>query len=210
MKRIQFYILLLPILIACSEKTMPLSQPWECAWGLCIKLEASEPIKVNLPFYVIVTLTSEVDIPELNMHIGPSKANAVQVKLNNEKPYLKVGAEDEANWLVDVKANQPLTFTRKVTLLQGEGGFIYSIFATAVAPSGIEVSNSFNIYFTENEGKVYHQGTKIPYTSVPLPFFQGTVNVTNESISTPSAQETLPPTVQMTIEPNITPAYPNP
>ncbi len=150
--------LLLMSLTACVGPSTSDMGAFRCdeTAGLCIKLTADETIIVGQPFMVTILVTSDKDIPKLLISLSRGSGG----KISFEEPSLKAWKGDGVNWLVDARAKQPLTFTRKVLLPAEEG--VYTIIADAYIPGRYPVSDSISIYLTNDSGKVYYEGTRVP------------------------------------------------
>jgi hypothetical protein len=107
---------------------------------------------------VIITVTAEKDMPELKVFLSSDP----QTLIEDAQSWKDKGV----SWGVDVQANSPRTFTRKVRFPSNEG--IYNLIAEVYTPS-IHAVDSIKIHLTRAGGKVYLSGTSIPVTSGPLP-----------------------------------------
>jgi len=161
MKRLFVCVLLLVSLTACAGVSAP--SGGSCNKGLCVKVTAAEPVHMNEPVAVTITVTTDKDI------------SGLQVSLSSYPPALVEDGQDwqekGVRWVVDAKANRPQVFTRKVRLPSSEG--VFSLTAGAYTPNLPYVADSINIHLTRAGGKVYLSGTSVPITPGPLPTLSG-------------------------------------
>ena len=157
MKRVVICLLLLVTLSACAgtgtptaeEQTLSDVEPassgaalrcneWE---KLCIHLTVEEPIRMGEPINLIVTVTSEKDIPDLKITLTSTDSP----KALFEEPNLQSWRERDVAWMVNSKINQPLTSVHRL-LLPAEEGY-YEILVTAfVVEKGELVKDVIRIY----------------------------------------------------------------
>ncbi len=83
---------------------------------LCIELRAEEPIRVGEPIKVNVTVVSETDLPDLEVHLSGYPVIQVLEPTGEEKGVVIKNNPTWVNWSVDLKSKQPLTITRQLVL----------------------------------------------------------------------------------------------
>ena len=164
MKRLFACVLLLASLTACAGASAP--GGGNCKEGVCVKVQAVEPVRFGEPVTVTVTVTSEKDIPNLGVSLYHDVDVVVEEPQTEEKNRPAWKGQSGVDWIVNAKANQPLTFTRKVRFPPREG--VFDIVVSASTPS-LRVTDSVYIRLTRAGGKVYLSGTSVPVTSGPLP-----------------------------------------
>ena len=119
-KQLPIYIIILMGLVSCAGGSSSLRG--RCEEGLCVKIEAVEPIIFGEPVTVIITVSSEKDNPAL----GISLYHSVKVVVEEAKAWEK-GIKDVAiwnsgtSWRASVEANQPSTYMRTLHLPLQEG-----------------------------------------------------------------------------------------
>ena len=149
----------------------------KCSQGVCVKLQVAEPIRPDEPVTVTITVSAEKDTPKLGMSLYFGGAPAVVME----------GPQD---WFVDVEANQPISFTRRIRFLR-EG--LFRVNASANTP-GLRAEDSVNIRITGMGGTVNPTPEIGPGTPAPaLPV----VPETPPTIRTPPATP-LEPSRQVT------------
>lgn len=149
------------LLAGCWEKAAP--GDWQCKRGLCVKIKATEPIRWGEPITVTISTTADRDIPDLgvSVFVYPYSSVIVEGPENWEKG-AQEGAvfEGGAGWRVNIKANQPATFTRVLRLPSLEGPF--EIMGSATTKQGLRAVDSVRIYLTREGGEVYYANTPMP------------------------------------------------
>lgn len=214
MKRLLACVLLLVSLTACAGGA---SSPdrHNCSAGgeICIEVHADEPISFGEPVSVTITVTSEKDIPDLGVYFTTwPQSIVIQEPVNDEPGQVSKRDQSWVNWLVEVKHNQPVTFTRKINLPPEEG--LFDIQASA-ATTILHAETSIGIHMTREGGKVYLSGTPIPIT--PGPELVDTMDP--NLLATLQARPTETPYPTLTAVPTTeapplvdqgTPAYPPP
>ncbi len=164
------FLILSLVLYGCSGGSAGL----KCQLGVCIKIQAVEPVLFNLPVIVNITVTAETDMPSLGVslshdaNVTVDNPQSLEVEIKNTTAWIT-----GVSWIVDAKANLPLVFTRTLRLPAQEGH--YTIVARASTPAtGPIATDSFTISLTRNGGAVYYSGTPMPTspglgpTAVPL------------------------------------------
>jgi len=172
MKRLFMCVLLLAILTACAGVSAPGGR---CSkrGEVCIKVTAVEPVRFGELVTVIITVTTDKDISELGISIFTYPVDAVVEGPQGWEQAAKDGMvyKGGAGWKITAKANQPLTFTRKVRFPSREG--VFTIVVGAGTPT-FRVEDSVSIHLTRAGGKVYLSGTSVPITPEPLPVYTTT------------------------------------
>jgi hypothetical protein len=166
MKRFLACVLMLVSLTACASGA---SDKGSCSKDgeVCIKVRAEEPIQFGAPVTVTITLTSEKDITDLGVSLMTyPKSIVVQEAVDQEPGKVTWKNQSGVDWLVNIKGNQPVTFTRQLKLSPEDG--VINITAHAITP-GFRAADTIIIYLTNEGGKVYLSGTSIPVTPGPLP-----------------------------------------
>lgn len=178
---------------------------------LCIQVRAKEPLRYDEPITIMITVTSEKDIDGLGVSLmADSTIIVVQDALEAEPGKVVWKDQRHVDWLVDVKANQPVTFTRALKLTPPTIDLArYTIVVRAGTPQ-LSADDSLDIYLTREDKKVYLSGTSIPITPGPMPTMDPSHLATLYAMPTVTPWPTwtpLPPTVTPT--PSATP-YPPP
>jgi hypothetical protein len=192
MKRLFACVLLLASLAACAGVSAPGGGNCSKRGEVCIKVSATEPVRMDEPVTVIVTVTTYKDIPDLGISIYTYPVDAVVEGPQGWEKEAKNGVvyKGGAGWKIAAKANQPVTFTRKVRFPLQEG--LFDIQVSASTPS-LRAEDSLSIHLTRAGGKVYLSGTSVPATSGPLPTI------------TPGPSPTFIPTPTRFVSPLVTP-----
>jgi len=137
---------------------------------VCVKLTAAEPIKPGQPVSVTVTVTSERNIPGLQVYLSTYPAGKVSIV---EEPGLPSPKGGGVNWTTDMQANRPLTITRKIRLPSVESEYdgysLVQLIASVVTAPGMVITDGLMIYVTRQGAKVYYANTPIPITPGPQP-----------------------------------------
>jgi len=211
MSRFLICALLMLLLTACADG--PSLYRHNCSVGgeVCIELQAEEPIKIGEPVIVTIIVTSEKDISDLGISLYTDPNIIIEQEISiEEEGELTWKGQTGVDWLVEIKANDPIILTRKLYLPSGEG--LFNIRAEASTPA-LRTGDSIRIYMTREGGKVYHSGTSIPITEGPLPTMDPSMLATLRAMPTDTPWPTLTP-VKTTETPPIevlgTPAYPPP
>ncbi len=161
MKYLFIFVPLVLILSACAGASSPGGH--NCDKGVCITVRAVEPILFDQPVIVAITVTSEKDIPALGISMFTFPIDAAVEGPWGWETNIKDGAvwKGGASWLVDIKANLPLIFTRTVRFPPREE--IFSVIGHASTPS-LRAVDEMRIQMTTAGGKVYLSGTPLPIT----------------------------------------------
>src|SRR5262249_20293646 len=110
-------LLFLIFITACS--VISGSSRGTCRQGLCIIAKVVEPVRVNEPDIVSITVTSDKDIPDVGVSLqGVPVDGPDGWEMETRDIFIdRFGA----SWVVDLKANQPYTAVRTFRLLASEG-----------------------------------------------------------------------------------------
>jgi hypothetical protein len=204
MKRLSLFVLLSVVLTACASAS---SEKGGCSKSeeVCVKVRVEEPILFGEVVNVSIKVTSEKEIPGLKVFLS----SYPKILIEDAQEWKDTGI----NWPIEAKANQSLTFLRKVRFPPAEG--IFEIIAEIYTPS-LYAIDSVRIHLTREGGKVYLSGTSIPITDGPLPTENSSQRATRLAYPTSTPYLSLTPPVEMlspmasqTITPTA-PAYPPP
>ena len=166
MKR--FYVLVIGILLllslaACAGTSPALSRQ-NCSKDreICVELQAEEPISFGGQVTASIIVTSKEDVSDLGVYLTSMPPNMLIVQETTiiEPGIVSRKAHSGVNWLVDIKSNQPVVFTRDLKLPAEEGR--YRIDAYAMVPGGKLAQTYLTIVMTREGGKIYLPGTPIP------------------------------------------------
>jgi hypothetical protein len=149
MKRLIVCVILLAGLSACGGVSAP--GGGKCNNGICISVQAAEPIRVEEPITITISVTMEKEIPELKVFLY----SYPPVLIEDGQTWTERGV----NWEINTKATGSQVFTRKVRVPPKEG--VFDLIAEAYAPS-VRVVDSLSIHLTRDGGKVYLAGTPVP------------------------------------------------
>jgi hypothetical protein len=194
MKSLFVFALVAFILSACAGGPA-LSLP-NCAEGICVKLQVVEPVRFQEPVIVIITVTTEKDIPDLGMTLYFDDVDIVVEGPQGWETDVSGGVvwKGGAGWSVAAKANIPILFTRTRRFPTREGFFLVAASASIPTRSHL-ATDSLYIHLTQAGGSIYLSGTPLPITPVriitpssPLLSPSGTI------IPTPSRVIVFPPT----------------
>ena len=117
-------------LSACAGASSPGGE--NCQRGICVVLKLSEPIRVNEPVTLTMTVTTEQDEPELQLGLAFSTENLISV-------------EGQRQWTVDTKAHQPVQVS---TVLRFPSEGVWGIVGGALTQKGRSVADSLNVEIT--------------------------------------------------------------
>ena len=205
MKHLLVLFILILFLFACSGPAAN-GRP-NCNGTACVKPELEEPVLMNKPVKVTITVQSEKDIPGLKISLIPFPISSVSVLSNTSQQWQK----DGISWVSDIKAKQPLTFTSQVRF-DSEGRF--QLYADIFSPPMASATDMVEIRMTSQTGKVYLLGTSIPITPGPLPMPDPAMRATIMAMPTATPLRTLTPFPITPVSPpmaTFTPAgYPPP
>lgn len=162
MKRFWALAILLMVLTGCRS-TAP--GGGRCDQGLCVKIEVAEPIRWGESVKVTITVTSDHEVSDLGVWLNYEQGTIVEGPQDWEPETRDRRInEDAASWKIDIKANKPAVFVRKVYLPLAEREFKLSA-AVYRADLGY-ITDSVYIHLTRKGGKVYYSGTPLP--TIPL------------------------------------------
>ncbi len=171
MKHILFCILLLASLSACIGASASGAFRCDEKKELCIKLTAEEPIIIGEPVNVTALVTSKNDIQDIVISLSyvPARDDVVISVVGIQKQAIEI--RELTTWVgglsgfTSIQANQPLTFTWQLLAPEWEG--FYSLNASVSTSSGIRVTDSMRLYFTNEGGQAFYAGTQIAVTPPP-------------------------------------------
>jgi hypothetical protein len=167
MKRLFPCILLLVGLTACAGVSAP--GGGNCKRGVCIKVTVAEPVRMEEPVSVTISVTADKDISDLGISMLTYPPEVAVEGPQGWETGAKEGqvSKQGASWKMTAKANQQAVFTRKVRFPPEEG--LYSITVGAYTPNTGYNSDTLTIRLTRAGGTVYLSGTSVPMTPRPLP-----------------------------------------
>jgi hypothetical protein len=200
MKNLWSYALLLVSLAACA---CVVTYKYGCTiyenGNVCIDMQAVEPIQYGEPITLTITVTSATDIAGLKIFLYSSPPTILMEGVNG-------WVENGINWAIDIVANQPQVFTRRVLLPEKDGNF--QILCSADTGQ-LHTAYSFYVHQEGGVSTLYYPNTPIPYTQQPLPNTSPELLETLHAIPTPTRYPTLVPKPTSTSTPT-SPAYPPP
>ena len=120
MKNIWIYVLLLVSLAACAGASSG-HEGCSVDGELCIGMQLEEPILFGDSNTITITVSSNIDIGKLKIYLY----SYPQVLIEDMNDWVNHGV----NWVIDIEANQPQTFTRNVLLPEKDG--FYHIITSA-------------------------------------------------------------------------------
>ncbi len=195
MKGFVLVALILVGLSACAGGPLALGSP-TCAEGICVTLRAVEPVQLNQPVVVKITVTSERDRSDLSLTLytedvgvsveGPQgwEANALDGRLMDRGAY----------WTFAAKANTPITFTR-VLRFPDRAAHVSLHAAVSAPPTSMRPVDSIGIDLTRAGGKIYLEGTRLPEAGPqPTVPFSPRLNALGTPILTPTVIRSGMPT----------------
>lgn len=172
------------LLSACAGAFAP--SAGNCREGICVRISFSEPVRLNEPVKVMLTIESEKDEDELTASVGSSHRYATFV-------------EGQRNWHVNTKGHQPVQVTTSIRFT--EEGF-FGIIGGVVSRQGITVDDFVTVHVTRAGVTIYPSGTKIPITPEPLPTItpgpSPTFGPQYTVVPVPSSRPTLAPQPRLT------------
>lgn len=136
---------------ACTGASAP--SAGNCRAGICVRMNLSEPVRLNEPVKVTITVESEKDEDGLTVSIGSTHRYAVVV-------------EGQRNWPVNTKGRQPIQAT---TLIRFTEEGVFGVIGGVVTRQGLSVDDFVTVHVTRDGATIYPPGTKIPITPGPLP-----------------------------------------
>ena len=213
MKRFLACVLLLVSLTACGGASSFGKHNCSSGGEVCIEVRADEPISFGGTVTVSITVTSEKDISDLGISLLHNVDVVVEGPQDWEKESQDAAVwESGAGWKTAIEANHTLTFKRLLYLPSRKGEFYVIARASTL---DFEAGDELRIYMTQEGGRVYLSGTKIPITPGPqlVDTMDPSVLATFQARPTKTPYPTMPPIPPTeTPPPEIlgTPAYPPP
>ena len=175
MKRFLMLMLLMVILSGCVRS--PSSGKGRCNQGLCVKIEADEPVRWGELVVVRITVTTDRDVSRLGVSLYHDRDITVkEIELGEDGGRVVWEGERGVDWMVNARAEQPLTFICGLHLPLEERS--WDLKASAITPQGVRSVDSVTIYITREGGEVYYSGTPVPITPGPLPTMPPELRVT--------------------------------
>lgn len=152
------------LLTSCAGASAPSSKT--CQTGVCVQTQVIEPVELNKPVRVIVTVETEKDVTGLEVSVGVTEPSILFDELHEEEK----GKDGTRKWVKQIreaKARAPIQMTTTIRFTQE--GFFY-VYGTAYDRQlGLGVSDIVRVQITSLGGKVYLPGTPIPITPGPVP-----------------------------------------
>lgn len=144
MKHLFVFTLLALSLSACTGTSTQGGQT--CQGGICIRVQLTEPIRLNEPVTATITVQTEREISGLRIFF-PS-------------PDRRILIEGESQWAVNAQSHKSMTASRVIRFTE-EG--LHEIMVYAQDPlTGTVVKNYVTVHLTREGGKIYLSGTPIP------------------------------------------------
>lgn len=169
MKRNLIYMVLVTMLVACSRIAYSTQDSHGCfrdgGRELCVTIKAGKDVvQAGELLPLTITVTSSQD--EQGLLLLLSTVVHPDLMKNINFPAQETTYEDTFNkgWEFDIKANQDATFNGSVSSFYIERGSISIIVSISDPYLGRLVSNSLEIVFHDNQGKIYYANTRIPFT----------------------------------------------
>jgi hypothetical protein len=152
-------LMILTVLLSASCGSGSSSPGENCINGDCVTVAVTEPIRLNQPVKVTVTIKTKEDRPEAAAGLDVSDPGVNKI-------------EGEHNWKVSTKAGQTYTFTSRVRFTHP--GY-YDLIGILAAKVGYHQQSSIIVHVTETGGEVVPPGTKfdthgtaVPVSPLPL------------------------------------------
>jgi len=157
MKRLFVFFLLSLSLTACAG--IPSSSGRSCQEGICLTTQVLEPVAIDKPVQVLVTVKTEKDIPGLEIRVA-----VFNPTIMIEEPHQVEKTSMGTTWkwvqqISDAKAGVPIQLLTTIRFTE-EGYF--DVIGSAYAHGITTVRDSVNVRITREGGKVYLSGTSIP------------------------------------------------
>jgi len=163
MKRFWILAILMIVLAGCGGSAAP--GGGQCNRGLCVRIEVAEPVGWGAPVTVSIIVTADREISDLGVWLNYEQGTIVEGPQDWEIETRERRIQERAaSWKMDIKANKPMVFVRKVHLPMAEREFELSA-AVYRADLGYLV-DSVRIYLTRMGGKVY--SSEMPVPTQPL------------------------------------------
>ena len=200
MKNWWSYVLLLVSLAACAGGV---TYEYGCTiyenGNVCIDMQAEEPIQYGEPITLIITVTSATDIAGLKIFLYSSPPTILLEGVNG-------WVENGINWAIDIVANQPQVFTRRVLLPEKDG---YFQILSSADTGQLHTTYSFYVHQKGGVSTLYYENTPIPYTQGTLPAIGPELLETLHAVPSPTHRSTITPAPTKTSTPTSV-AYPEP
>lgn len=147
--------------------------------GLCVDIELEEPIQINEPVGVTITVESKEDLSNLQVNLWFSDPDIL--------------ANEESEWVVDVKAGESVQISTTIQFPPSEGSC--RVHAGILHPPGRVVQDTVPVRITASGGTAYPESERTP--GIPEPAEPVTPTVSPEALlpGTPA----LPPSAGMPI-----------
>lgn len=214
MKRLFACVLMIIGLAACSSGA---SSRGGCTKGgeVCIRLSTEGPVELGNPLTLVITVSSEKEIPNLGISLITSpKTIIIEAAEGPEPGVVKLEDRNGIDWLVDIQAGETITFHRKLRFPPGDRSFMLVGYSSTPQ---MRAMDSINISQTQDRLDVYLSGTKIPVTDGPVPTLDPTMEASILSTILARPTETPYPTLTSfpstdtpTLEPPDGRGYPPP
>lgn len=167
-----FMVLITLLIIACAEISYSTQDSYGCFRDkereLCVTIKAGKEVVLAgdvLP--LTITVTSEQDESGLIVVVSTVGSPDFMEKIQFPEQHIIYQDQFNMGWEFDIKAGQALTF-QGVASFTGEPGMFPIKVGIGFPGEGQLVSSSLDVYFTEQGGRVYSSGTRIPVTKQPL------------------------------------------
>ncbi|MCI0519965.1 MAG: hypothetical protein L0Z70_06865, partial [Chloroflexi bacterium] len=148
---------------------------WMCQEGICLKLDVVEPILNGEPIVLVVTVTSDHDVPEI---YGNVKSFGRQATIDpgtwlDEYDDVVVSAGNStATWKFSLEEDIPYTVMRPFQYTPRVGYRVgyYDFSARVSIMNEMDISTTITIYMNETGGTAYRSGTPVP-DDLPVPYY---------------------------------------
>ncbi len=140
------FVLLTLSLSGCAGALAP-DLP-NCGGGTCVRVQLTEPIRLNEPVPVTITVQPQEDILGLKISLATLPTN--------------IPVEGDRQWTADAQAQQTITVRGTVRFIQ-EG--LFYVYGQAYNPRrGGVATDSVRVLLTRVGGTIYLPGTPLPIT----------------------------------------------
>ncbi len=144
-----------------------------CGDGVCIQTQVEEPIRANEPLTVWVNVTTERDIPNLEISLSASSGNVIpETSTPTSAPnHLQAQAfadEGRAHWLVDAEAGVPIIISGIIPSPPSDG--VFEVIASVTTPN-TTVDDWVRVDLTQPAQPGEQVNTPIPAAPYPGPSF---------------------------------------
>ncbi len=130
------------MLVACGDGGAAPGNT-SCSKQVCIQVTVAEPVRINQPVQVTMTVETDQDIPNAHLSIESSDAHWVQ-------------ANGPTSWDLDIKAHEPVSKTAALVFTH-ESLYLVDGYVTTVSLNEV---NSANILITNEGGVVNPTATR--------------------------------------------------